>query len=98
MNSFKKGVALDDKSEMSNLKCQTVALLRKHLDHFLNSAHQNVNLFLRIVESKRGAGGSRDLEPLHHGLSTMVAGTYCDSFLVQDGADVVRVHLIDYKG
>src|SRR6266436_63303 len=68
---------------------------RKDLDDSFNRSRQHVNFFFCVVESKRSARGCRHIEPLHHRLRAMMPGTHGDAFLIEDGANVVRMDIID---
>ena len=51
-----------------------------------------------VVERQRGSGGGGELKAVHHRLRAMMTGADRDALPVQDGADVVRMHAIDYEG
>ena len=59
------------------------------------SFDQAIDIVACVVNTKRRAGGRGHSEMRHHGLSTMVAGAYCDAFVVQDRSDVVRVDAVE---
>src|SRR5215216_1023690 len=72
--------------------------LGEDLNHLLYGGGQPVHLLLRVVEGEGGAGGGGDAEVLHDGLRAVVAGADGDDLLVEDGAHVVRVYLVDDEG
>src|SRR5919205_1038206 len=67
-------------------------------DDLLHGRDEGVHLFPGVVEGEGGAGRGRDAEVLHDGLRAVVAGADGDALLVEDGAHVVRVHLVDDEG
>src|SRR5712691_10877870 len=54
---------------------------------------QDVDLFPRVVDVERRSRGGRSVEPSHHELRAVVARADRDAFLVQDGREVMRVHI-----
>src|SRR5207302_4228849 len=70
----------------------------KHLNHLLDRLRQRIDLFLRVVESKRGARRGRDVESFHHRLGAVMTGANGDAFLIQNRADVVRVNVVNHEG
>src|SRR5512143_768766 len=69
----------------------------KYLNHLLNRSRQDVDLFFRIVESKRRACGRWNIKPLHDRLSTMMTRADSNAFLIENGSDVVWMNTINHK-
>ena len=67
----------------------------KHLLHFLNAGHQNINLIGGIIDCKGCAHGTRDIESLHQRLCGMVAGTNCHTHLLEKHTHIERMDGID---
>src|SRR5215470_6061032 len=57
--------------------------------------HQGVHLGLGIVHGEGGPARGRHAEPIHQGLSAMMAGTYGHTRAVDDGRNIVRVQAVD---
>lgn len=69
--------------------------LREHLDNFLHRISKFIYFLTRIIEGKARASGRGYVEELHHGLRAVVAGADCNSLLVEDRTNIVRVHAFD---
>src|SRR5271167_2408801 len=69
----------------------------EHFLDFIDAAHQSVNFLVSIIASQSGAGGGGDAEAVHQGLGAVMAGADGDSFLVEHGADVVRVDAVEHE-
>jgi hypothetical protein len=63
----------------------------------MDSSHQSVDVVLIIVESERGARRRRYAKALHHRHGAMMSRPYGDSFLVENGADVMGMDMIENK-
>src|SRR5262249_54001486 len=70
----------------------------ENLDHLLDRTRQGIHFFSCVVESERRARCGRHLETLHHRLCAVMAGTHCNTLLIENRADVVRVDFVDHKG
>src|ERR1700733_13482547 len=57
-----------------------------------------VDLLEGVIEGERGARGGRHLEEFHHGHGAVMAGADGDAALVEDGAEIVRMHARDHEG
>src|SRR5262245_1260541 len=64
----------------------------------LEARDQGVEIIPAVEYRERGAGGCRNLEPLHHRLRAVMTGTDRDAAVVQHGADVVCVNPLQDEG
>ena len=63
----------------------------------MDGSHQHIDLLDGIVKSKRRARRCWHAEALHHGHRAMMPGAHRHPFLVENRADIVRVHVIQDK-
>ena len=63
----------------------------------IESRDQLVDFRFSVVKRERGTRGGRHAIKLHHRLRTMMACAYRDPVFIQDGADIVRMHTLDFK-
>src|SRR5260370_31128029 len=73
------------------------SLSAKHFDHLLDRITKHIHFFTRVIKRKRSARRGRDIQPLHHWLGTVMSGADGDTFLIQDGANVVGMDAVNYK-
>src|SRR3954471_284148 len=71
--------------------------LRKNFNHLLNCLRKHVDFFPGVVEGKRSARGCRNLESLHDWLRAMMSSTHSNPLLVENGADVMRMNLVEHE-
>src|SRR5213075_3256991 len=69
----------------------------KHLAHFFQACHQRIRFFHGVVESKGCSSCGRDAKALHQRLGTVMAGSDSDPFLIEDGANIVRMDSLHHK-
>ena len=62
------------------------------------SLHQAVHFLLRIIYVEAGPPRGDDIQHPHERHRTVVPGPYGDSLPIQDGADVVGVHVGRVEG
>src|SRR6185437_13854875 len=71
--------------------------LGKELLYFADSGSQRIHLRRGVVKRHRRSRRSGDLKAVHYRLSTVMTCPHGDTFLAENGANVVRVCMIDYE-
>jgi hypothetical protein len=69
----------------------------KHIDDVLNAFDQKIGFGFGIVKSKRGSGSCRNVEPRHHRLRAMVAGSYRNAVAIQNRPDIMGMNAFDHE-
>ena len=62
-----------------------------------SAGDERVRLFARVVEAERRAARGGHVEAHHQRLRAVMAGADGDAFLVEDRADVVRMHAFEHE-
>jgi hypothetical protein len=70
----------------------------EHPPRALDRGGEPVDLVERVVERERGARSRRHPKELHHRHRAVMAGADRDAVLVEDRAEIVRVHPVDDEG
>ncbi len=73
-------------------------LLREERPGAPDAGGKPVDFLEGVVEGERGARGGRQLEEFHHRHGAVMAGADRDAVLVENGAEIVRMHPRDDEG
>src|ERR1700753_1523043 len=64
----------------------------------ITSRYKSFRSMAVLGEERPGAGGGRHPEEFHHRHGAVMAGTYRDAVLVEDRAEIVRMHALHDEG
>src|SRR6266498_3539105 len=70
---------------------------RENFNNLFNCPRQHVHFFLRIIKSKRRPRGGWNIKPMHDGLRAVMPGAKINTFLIEDGANVMRVNILNHE-
>jgi hypothetical protein len=73
-------------------------LKSEHFGYTLDASHENVNLFLCIIEGKRSTDSARDAQTIHQGLGTVMTGAYGDAQTIEERAHIEVVDMANVEG
>ena len=64
----------------------------------MQCADQLVDVFAIRITAERSAGCSRHSKEIHHRHRAVVSGAHGDPFRIENGAKIMRMHLLEREG